>query len=171
MEKVKKYILITIISIVSLYALLVVIDIFRFMKGGNEPIIVLDTYRYEYDDGYVVQYISLGYEFIHSLRTSDKGWYYNIGFSKLESKLSDNSAFTIYYDGDYDYNCVDKNKQVLYEDEKYIYYIDCGDVTKINVRVGEYIYTLEDALDRELISINDVTASGFKVLIDIKGNE
>lgn len=154
-----------IIFVLSLYIFIVAVDIIRFGKA-DKPLITLKINQYQYNDGYVVQYISLGYEYIKSERNSDKGWHFNIGFSKLNSEFS-NKPFSISYDGDYDKRCKNQ-KEYIYEDEKYIYYFACGEVEKLSARIDDKVYPIKEALENKMITINDVTASGYKILLDIK---
>ena len=71
---------------------IVIVDITRF-ANHTKPLIVLKTNHYDLPDGQVIQYISLGYEFLEFKTVSKKGWQINIGFTK---KFAQEKKYRIY---------------------------------------------------------------------------
>ena len=69
----KKKILTIIIILVMLWVSLIGVDYYRASKN-EKPVIVLKEKKYEYSDGIVTTYTSLGYKYIKYERTSKIGY-------------------------------------------------------------------------------------------------
>ena len=69
----KKKILTLIIVLLMLWVSLIGVDYYRASKQ-EKPLIVLKEKKYEYSDGTVTTYTSLGYKYIKYNRTSKQGY-------------------------------------------------------------------------------------------------
>ena len=120
--------------------------------------------RYDLDNGYVVQYISLGYEFLKFDTTEKKGFEFNFGFSDFKTE---EPLFKIKYEGERYENC-SEHSTLIFSDHLYDYYIECIDTERMQVIYDDKIYTVNNALEKAIIKISDITKLGYRVVLKEK---
>ena len=130
--------------------------IFNLISNVNEVVFTLDDKDYVYK----INDINKIFKDIKSKSLNDISSYYK------DSKFKD----YIYYGFIKDYTVFDtseyclEEKQLLFKDDNYNYYFKCTDLSKIMLYSKDEEYTLKDALDKKVITKEEVLNSNLTII-------
>ncbi len=145
------------------YVLIFLFDLF-LMSNNTKPIIVLDTYSYEYDNIYYTEYLALGYK----VTIKEEGF---IKESSIDFAWTDTMPDIKFIIRDETGEYCPTNKTIFYEDAHYEYSFTCD--KKIYIEIDRKKYELKDALEEGLVTIDELEEHLFfkttsKVLVSLE---
>ncbi len=141
---------------ILLIAIWIVIFLFNLfmMSNHTKPIVIFDTFTYEYEGYNYTEYTSLGYKVI----MKEKGWLKESKLAFIWTENIPNMKFIVRDETEGDCG---KAFEPFYEDEHYEYYFSCD--KDIFIEIDKEKYPVKDALDKKLITIEEL-----KEFIDVE---